>query len=680
MSTVISTIEQYFMPRMMGLRIVKTVASMDATNLRLAFPLVEDALTCARADQGSLGEYECIRKHWLDERLRTSIRLLLEYVSNWRSDRVFALAQRRENTRPLTGITEHAIAHPPRFPPEVWDRIFDLATYVPYTLTPEIFEKASFIGKPYNDEYHPALRAARATKYNLRVKEFMAHASHLGWWAQRLDVTMSEVGDTHQDNPDCYPEDSADHLAEVIKYLPNLTIVSFALQSSITYGPMPPTVVHALRGCASSLQVLDCEGGLWLPLQGLEELLINLPHMRILNCHHLRWAHGLIPRSILSSLNTLGLSELIPGDDHPDESGSQETHVCLEVIVHTTWCVLDQWSDFMQHYGRYLTSIQLRCAGYQDLGGYLDMIKQFCPSIRCLTIFLPSFQWTHMDGSSFPTIEYLGLRAAKRHLSWHGSHSYIILFMRLATLKVQIPTLSVVQLVDHVNVEQLCEHYPDPSVRPHVDRVLNGMLRMQDHEGNPLSVYGVSCCNSNANEFPVVDGANAGYRTDARCLTLRVRVRPPPATPTIPDALDFCVNTVMFPVDPYAFGVLRESVQASAQIKPFPGHKYIQVQLRVVVWGIIWSPTKKTSSRVSNIRVMRSPVHPRARPDSRMPSTALSQKILLSTNDFGMCHRPCPDIGSMDTYADETGWLRSFGFVCLVIDFPPFRSHRTIDI
>ncbi|KAI6012025.1 hypothetical protein EDC04DRAFT_2905066 [Pisolithus marmoratus] len=426
----------------------------------------------------------------------------------------------------MAGITEHAIGHPPRFPPEVWDRIFDLATYVPYTLTPEIFEKASFVGKPYNDEYHPALRATRATKYNLVCvsKEWwylatpylyrtiyigsphsllslgntlrsyaeregiMAHASHLGWWAQRLDIAMSEVGDTHQDNPDCCPEDSADHLAEVIKYLPNLTIVSFALRSSITYGPMPPTVVHALRGCASSLRVLDCEGGLWLPLQDLEELLMNLPHMRILNCHHLRWAHGLIPSSILSSVNTLGLSELIPGDDHLGESGSQETHVCLkEVIVHTTWCLLDQWSDFMQHYGRYLTSIQLRCAGYQDLGGYLDMIRQFCPSIRCLTIFLPSFQWTHMDGSSFPAIEYLGLRAAKRHLSWHGSHSYIILFMRLATLKVQIPTLSVVQLVDHVNVEQLCEHYPDPSVRPHVDRVLNGMLKIQDHEGNPLS-------------------------------------------------------------------------------------------------------------------------------------------------------------------------------------------------
>ncbi|KAI5999033.1 hypothetical protein EDC04DRAFT_2909085 [Pisolithus marmoratus] len=418
-----------------------------------------------------------------------------------------------------------------RCPPEVWDRIFDVATYVPYTLVPEIFEKASFIGAPYNDEYHPALRATRATKYNLvcvckhwwylatpylyrtiyidsprsllslsnTLRSYaegggvMAHASRLGLWAQRLDVSIELAG--HPNNLTYYPDDLADHLAEIIKYLPNLTIISIAFPSSLIYGPMPPTVPHSLRGCAS-LRVLDCEGSFSLPLQDLEELLMNSPHLRILNCHHLRWANGLLPSSTLSSLSTLGLREAVPGIDHTGETCSQETHVRVnEVIVHVTGRHLDQWSDFVQRYSRCLTSIQLRydgnpeleLDGYLDI--YLDMIKQSCPSIRRLTIFLPSFEWLRVDidGSSFPAIEYLGLRAAERHLPSYGHRRFIILFHRIATLKTQIPTLSVVQLVDHVNVEQVCEYYSDPSVRPHVDRVLNGMLRVQDHEGNPLS-------------------------------------------------------------------------------------------------------------------------------------------------------------------------------------------------
>ncbi|KAI6010556.1 hypothetical protein EDC04DRAFT_791151 [Pisolithus marmoratus] len=322
-----------------------------------------------------------------------------------------------------------------RYPPEIWDRIFDVATYVPYTLAPEIFEKASFIGAPYNDEYHPALRATRATKYNLvcvckhwwylatpylyetiyidsphnlvslsnTLRSYavgggvMAHASRLGLWARRLDVSIGRRSSFAY-----YPGDSADHLAEIIKYLPNLTIISIAL-SSLIYGPISLTVPRFLRGCAS-LRVLDCEGSFSLPLQDLEELLMNSPHLRILNCHHLRWANGLLPSSTLSSLSTVGLWEAVPGIDHTGETCSQETHVRLnEVIVYVTGRHLDQWSDFVQRYGRCLTSIQLRYDGSPelDLEDYLDicldMIKQSSPSIRRLTIFLPSFKgcaWT----------------------------------------------------------------------------------------------------------------------------------------------------------------------------------------------------------------------------------------------------------------------------------------------
>ncbi|KAI6141529.1 hypothetical protein EDD17DRAFT_1800119 [Pisolithus thermaeus] len=52
-------------------------------------------------------------------------------------------------------------------PPEVWDHIFEIATHVPYTLVPEIFEKSTLIGDDYNELCCPALKTAFATKRSL---------------------------------------------------------------------------------------------------------------------------------------------------------------------------------------------------------------------------------------------------------------------------------------------------------------------------------------------------------------------------------------------------------------------------------------------------------------------------------------------------------------------------------
>ncbi|KAI6138554.1 hypothetical protein BKA82DRAFT_31827 [Pisolithus tinctorius] len=81
----------------------------------------------------------------------------------WNSTPKFAVMSRSALGQMATR-TKRAATQLPDLPPELWNHIFDFATYVPYTLVPEIFEKSIFIGPYYNQQYHPKLRAALVTK------------------------------------------------------------------------------------------------------------------------------------------------------------------------------------------------------------------------------------------------------------------------------------------------------------------------------------------------------------------------------------------------------------------------------------------------------------------------------------------------------------------------------------
>ena len=158
----------------------------------------------------------------------------------------------------------------PSLPPELWECIFDLATSVPGTLIPDIYQHSSLIGPPYNRIYHPALRAALITKrYLVRVCKQWWHLARrylyqaiyigrvrclpslcktlkkyaagdgtvpgvhsLGSWTQRLDVVIRDQSIDF--DAEC------EYLAGIIRSLPNLAIVSFAITSdSYESTPMP---------------------------------------------------------------------------------------------------------------------------------------------------------------------------------------------------------------------------------------------------------------------------------------------------------------------------------------------------------------------------------------------------------------------------------------------------------
>ena len=386
----------------------------------------------------------------------------------------------------------------PSLPPELWERIFDLATSVSGTMIPDIYQHSSLIGPPYNRIYHPTLRAALITKrslvcackqwwhlarrylyqavYIVRVrcllylrntlKKYAAGdgtvpgVHSLGSWTQRLDVVI------HDRSIDF--EGECEYLADIIRSSSNLAIVSFAITSkSYDSIPIPPSIIFALRSSASSLRVLDWStNGLFPVPILLEAVLKEAPHLHILNCRILSWENGFVPTHALSSVHTLivqSLWDITPKHYGPVDTG--ETPINLrEVVLGVDILRLDLWREFMCRYGIHLTTVQIRLAHQygRTLIPFLDVINGSCSNLRRITLSVIKFSHVSLAGFALPPVEYFGV-SAEAHQQPRSDYRH--LFTILAFVKDTVPTLRVVRLTDPRNVDALLTQHSKVAVR-----------------------------------------------------------------------------------------------------------------------------------------------------------------------------------------------------------------------
>ncbi|KAI6004927.1 hypothetical protein EDD15DRAFT_2444518 [Pisolithus albus] len=386
-----------------------------------------------------------------------------------------------------------------RIPPEVWDRIFEIATHVPYILIPEIFDKSTLIGDEYNTIYLPALADAFATKRNLVLvckqwwhlatrylyralfinrrhsrkllsiwstlqsyangKGAVPGAKPLGWWTERLDVAF------------CLTAAGEARLADIIMCLPNLAIVHLNFRiRPIDHTSILRSITNALRQAASHSVCLT-----------------ELPRLCILRCDSMPWMDGVIPPNILSSITTFSVQEMLITDgDIPGESRLGHRRVNLrEVIISAGRNGLESWSIFMRLYGTFLTSVHLTMFdGYWDvLFHHLAMIEQSCPNIRRLTLSMIDFSDLTRDMLALPPIEYLGVNMFEM---FHDEMESESLFSALAIFKDTLPTLRVVQLTHPDNVDRLLTVYQELAIGALEMDLAECPFRIEDHDGNLL--------------------------------------------------------------------------------------------------------------------------------------------------------------------------------------------------
>ncbi|KAI5990951.1 hypothetical protein EDD15DRAFT_2530888 [Pisolithus albus] len=406
----------------------------------------------------------------------------------------------------------HRLLQQPRFPLEVWEYIFELATHVPCTLVPELYEKSDRI-----DDQRSALQAALATKRSLVLvckrwqymtmrylyrivlvrtgldllaldRTFRNYATgnggcvgtrSPGQWTRRLDITL-DLRNECEDLDRCVK-----HLTYVIKSLPKLEIVSFTVAESL--GPEPGSVImpfralDALRSSANSLRILHWSGSDFFPqVHQLEELLRDLPNLRVLRCYQLVWANGIIPSSILSSLTTLAVSGWVGRLYHPGEGGLHDACVSLREFIYYEGGPGQLPQEFPIHYGKYLTVVKWYLS-FTWHHKELDLLLKSSLNLDRLTISLYSLD-TSVDSRlrtlSFPCVSYLGVKLEVL--------TFEELFRFLTHLRNTVPTLRVFQLVNPPIVARLMG--PSKFSTELIVKNLNeNPFRVEDDEGNLLS-------------------------------------------------------------------------------------------------------------------------------------------------------------------------------------------------
>ncbi|KIK17874.1 hypothetical protein PISMIDRAFT_211033 [Pisolithus microcarpus 441] len=406
----------------------------------------------------------------------------------------------------------HHLPHPPCFPVELWQKIFELATHVPYTLVPELYEKSDCIR-----DQHSALEASLVTKRSLvlvcKQWQYMAMRYFYcivlirtgldllaldralrnyatgnggcvgtrspGQWTRRLDITLDL-----SDESECEELDRCVmRLADVIKSLPKLEIVSFAIPDSLGPEPdsviMPFRVLDALRRSANSLRILDWSGDDFFPqVHQLEELLRDLPYLRVLRCRQLVWANGILPSSILSSLTTLAVEDLVERVGHPGEGDLHEACVSLKEFIY--YGVYRQFPrGLLIRYGKYLTTVKLYGTDSRWFREALDPLHEHCPNLDRLIFChssLSSYDITPLQTWSFPRISYLGVKIEDLDFS--------DLLRFLEHLRNKVPTLRVFQIICPRVVEELLKERLWASALADLNEI---PFRVEDDRGNLLS-------------------------------------------------------------------------------------------------------------------------------------------------------------------------------------------------
>ncbi|KAI6110881.1 hypothetical protein EDD16DRAFT_1224927 [Pisolithus croceorrhizus] len=204
---------------------------------------------------------------------------------------------------------------------------------------------------------------------------------------------------------------------------------------------------HVFCRFIAHARILDRSGYDFFPqLHELEELLRDLPNLRVLRCHRLVWAAGIIPSNILSSLTTLAVNNLVWRVGHPEFP-----------------------QEFITHCGKYFTVVKW----YFPFAWYnssLYLLLKFCLNLDRLTFSVGSlvpYNECHLWRLSFPRVSYLGMKLTVL--------TYRQLLPFLAQLRCTVPTLHVFQLLDPPIVWQL------------LMRSFELSTRVEDDEGHLLS-------------------------------------------------------------------------------------------------------------------------------------------------------------------------------------------------
>ncbi|KAH7922493.1 hypothetical protein BV22DRAFT_1017168 [Leucogyrophana mollusca] len=413
----------------------------------------------------------------------------------------------------------------PRFPPELWLKIFALATNVPGLLSYRDPSQSDLPHTLTKQREHDLLKKSLVTKRSLvrvcrawhdlaieflyqsviiarvetlsslhgtlmrsaQVAPYPPSVGSLGWWTRRLDVII-------QDDR-CEASDYA-LLAEIIRHFCNLTIITLSMPMlpyrDCWLRQLPTPVVTSLaETCGPSLRVFDCSESILRPCrEDLMTLLGAASNLRILRCPICSPSSGdkssvvrldmpVMPKLQSVMLMSVFLRDYLPKDKDANRFPAlrELTYDCIPPPFYT-----HAWKNFVKLTCASVTTIHLDyCLLGDSLQNELDLLAECCTSLDKLVIFLRS--WAELKPHLvLPPVSHLGLHS--KLLKAPTPH-YLDLFAALNTITGS--KLKVVRFVHEGAVQDLRDSGIG-HLKEELANLASGAFRIEDHEGHLLEV------------------------------------------------------------------------------------------------------------------------------------------------------------------------------------------------
>lgn len=311
----------------------------------------------------------------------------------------------------------------------------------------------------------------------------------IGWQTQRLDVHMRD----RTDNPQLI----MDILADILRRLPNLRVLTFAV---VGHGYdsqyLPENILQATNPCRDTLRFLNWYGGLRPSSNTWASFLENHPKLEAINAPvfltKLENSH-----IVLDSLKSVyihchpdpDLSATHIGDELWNINFPNIHHAIYDITTTPSYFVHD---DFLPKIGPKLTSIQINCLknfyAIDDIhvAFFRALIKIEATCTNLVRVDLLTHEW-NLPLGLFPycpkTVHTLGIRV---HVHQIPKRSLRSLFTSLRNL-LMITSLKTICFMDQDNVRALRSH---PQALSSQARILNEYgecgFNIVDHEGRSL--------------------------------------------------------------------------------------------------------------------------------------------------------------------------------------------------
>ena len=302
----------------------------------------------------------------------------------------------------------------------------------------------------------------------------------IGWRIQRLDVHMRD----RTDNPGLI----MDILADILRRLPNLRVLTFAITGHGYDDPfnyLPYSVLQATNACRDTLRFLNWYGGVRPSSNTWASFLENHPRLEAINAPVTLTQLG-NSHIVLDSLKSIYIHCRTPASHIQDMLWNINLPSIHHAIYDVTWTdqgLSSSHDDFLRKVGSKLTSIQIIISRNDVL--YFMPLSRIVATCKNLTrVDLVTFGWLIPLSFSIPeSVHTLGIRVNNRQIPKHSLEAF---FSSICNVLSRFPSVNTFYFMDQRNVRALRAH--SQALSSNLAGILILGINVMDHEGRPLAL------------------------------------------------------------------------------------------------------------------------------------------------------------------------------------------------